>query len=242
MGSRARRALRVAVSLGVLAISAPAVAPAADVPASEFTAVPDARGYVMVIHAGGWYIVGKGMLGLEYPNVARLNRWRYSTLNVDYRKGAAGLDDVLRFHDELRRRIGGAKLCVLGTSAGGHLALMLARRRPDVDCVITEAAPTYLPGLADPLLAVARRFFGPRGGLEKWSPALHPPTAPILLSQATNDTAVPFAQSTLMLHAAPHARRIVLHPGRQPWVHAAVRGKGLTRLYRAEHAFLDRAP
>jgi acetyl esterase/lipase len=208
-------------------------------PASEFKAVPSPSGYVIVVHAGGWRIVGRGMLGFEYPNVGRLNGWGYSTLNVDYRAGADGLTDLLRFHDGLRRRIGKARLCVLGTSSGGHLALMLALRRPDVECAITEAAPTYLPGLTQPLLSAARRYFGPRGGLRTWSPALHPPRARLLLSHATNDPAVPFEQSARMLRAVPGAKRVALRPGKVGWVHTSVNAADLARLYRVERAFLD---
>ena len=211
-------------------------------PPHEFHEVPHAKGYVIVIHAGGWYLVGRGMLGLEYPNVERLNRWGYSTLNVDYHKGAAALKDILGFHDRLRRRVGNAKICALGSSAGAHLALMLAYRRADVACVISEAAPTYLPGLHEPLLGYARRFFADHGGLRAWSPALHPPSAPILLAQAKNDTAVPFRQSTRMLEAAPVAKRIALRPGDRDWVHAKVRGEDLKRFYKAERKLLDTRP
>lgn len=231
-----RQFLAVSSTVAVLLVFATG---AAAEPASQLQTVPDAKGWVILAHASGWHIVGEGMLGFEYANAERLHRWGWSTLNVDYRKGARGLKDLVRFHDELRSRIGGGKLCVLGTSSGGHLALLLARRRPDIDCIITEAAPTYLPGLDGEVGRLARRFFGPYKRMRRWSPALRPPRMPILLSQATNDKAVAFEQSTLMLHAAPHARRIALHPGKAEWVHASVRRRDLKRLYRAEHAFLN---
>src|SRR5919202_1758551 len=132
LSGRMRRSTRnrslILCAAGVLGALAMGATAARAEPASEFKAVPSPSGYVIVVHAGGWRIVGRGMLGFEYPNVGRLNGWGYSTLNVDYRAGADGLTDLLRFHDGLRRRIGKARLCVLGTSSGGHLALMLALR------------------------------------------------------------------------------------------------------------------
>src|SRR5436309_3210671 len=51
-------------------------------------------GYVVLIHGGGWYLVGAGMAGLMNPTADRLNSAGYATLNVDYRAGRKSLPDV----------------------------------------------------------------------------------------------------------------------------------------------------
>jgi acetyl esterase/lipase len=95
--------------------------------------------WVIVIHAGGWRLVGRGMTGLEQPEVDRLQGWGYGTVNIDYGRGAAGLTDVLRFERRLRRKVGPrTPICLDGSSAGAHLALMAALRRPDIACVIAR--------------------------------------------------------------------------------------------------------
>src|SRR4051794_7527481 len=144
-GARGARVTRGAVACAVLlGLSAVCAAGARAVPFHETTYPSGApRGWVIVVHAGGWQIVGPGMPGLERPEVDRLTSWGYATLNVDYRRGAAGLTDVLHFYDRLRRRVGAQMpICIDGSSSGGHLALMAAQRRKGVTCVIARAAPT----------------------------------------------------------------------------------------------------
>jgi pimeloyl-ACP methyl ester carboxylesterase len=199
-------------------------------------------GWVIVIHAGGWRLVGPGMTGLEQPEVERLNRWGFGTMNIDYRRGVAGLTDVLRFERRLRRRVGpGTPICLDGASAGAHLALMAALRRPDVACVVARAAPTRLDKLHGSLLRDAHRYFDRHGGLARWSPARHRLTTPLLLAHGTSDQYVPYSQSTAMRRNAPHSRLVPLRPGDEPWVHGTVRADDLKKLYRVERRFLDHA-
>jgi hypothetical protein len=200
------------------------------------------RGWVIVIHAGGWRLVGQGMTGLEQPEVDRLNGWGYGTVNIDYRRGARGLTDVLGFYDRLRRRLKpGAPICLDGASAGGHLALMAALRRPSVTCVITRAAPTQLKELHGDLLRDAHRFFDPHGGLTKWSPAHYRLDTPTLIAHGTDDTYVGFGQAKAMRRHARRGRLVALRPGKEPWVHTSVAKADLDRFLRVERAFLKRA-
>jgi pimeloyl-ACP methyl ester carboxylesterase len=197
------------------------------------------RGYVITIHPGGWRLVGPGMAGLMHPEVARLNRWGYETLNVDHRRGAAGLTDVTRFYDGLRARVGSEKpICLDGWSSGGHLAMLVAARRPDVSCVIAVAAPTHLPSLPEPLLRLAHRFFDHHGGLARWSPATLKLRVPLLLGHARADHAVPFGQSKRMLDADPLARLVAFAPGSAPYVHGSVSRRDLSRFHARERRFL----
>jgi hypothetical protein len=195
---------------------------------------------VIVIHAGGWRLVGRGMTGLEQPEVDRLNKWGYATLNIDYHRGARGLTDVLGFYDRLRRRVPRkTPICLDGASAGGHLALMAALNRPSVDCVITRAAPTRLAHLHGRLLRDAHRFFDPHGGLAKWSPANYRLHTPALIAHGTDDRYVGFGQAKAMWRHAPRGRLVALRPGDEPWIHTSVARAALARFLRAERAFLS---
>jgi acetyl esterase/lipase len=207
--------------------------------ASQPVAHPAA--WVIVIHAGGWRLVGRGMTGLEQPEVDRLNAWGYGTLNIDYRRGARGLADVLRFYDLLRKRVGrGTPICLDGSSAGGHLALMAALRRPSAACVITRAAPTLLDRLHGSLLRDAHRFFDPHGGLAHWSPARYRLACPALIAHGTDDPYVGFGQARAMLRHARRGRLVALGPGDAPWVHGTVAQADLDRLHHAERRLLAR--
>src|SRR3954469_23516568 len=160
------------------------------------------RGYVVLIHGGGWRLVGRGMTGFMNPVADRLNQAGYATLNVDYGLGKRSLPDVLAFHDERRARVGpGTESCMYGDSAGGHLALLAAQRRPDVACVIANAAPTELdalPGGSGSLKRTARRLFGGPRALRRWSPAARKLGQPAVLAYAKNDKIVPAHQGVLM--------------------------------------------
>jgi acetyl esterase/lipase len=197
--------------------------------------------WVIVIHAGGWRLVGRGMTGLEQPEVDRLNGWGYGALNIDYRRGARGLTDVLRFYDRLRRRVGpGTPICLDGSSAGGHLALMAALRRPSAACVITRAAPTRLDRLRGSLLHDAHHFFDPHGGLARWSPARYRLACPALIAHGTHDPYVGFGQARAMLRHARRGRLVALRRGDAPWVHGTVSQADLERLHGIEHSLLER--
>jgi dienelactone hydrolase len=197
---------------------------------------------VITIHPGGWNLVGPGMAGLMHPEVARLNGWGYETLNVDHRRGAAGLADVTRFYDRLRAGVGTAPICLDGWSSGGHLAMMVASIRPRVACVVSLAAPTYLPALRGRVGRLAHRFFGRhRGGLIRWSPAAQRLRTPLLLGHARADRAVPFEQSTRMLHADPHARLVSMGRGSAPYVHGTVDRADLAAFLARERRFLRKS-
>jgi fermentation-respiration switch protein FrsA (DUF1100 family) len=197
------------------------------------------RGWVIVVHAGGWQVVGPGMPGLELPEVDRLLSWGYATLNIDYHRGAAGLTDLLHFYDRLHRRVGAKMpICLDGSSSGGHLALMAAQRRRSVSCVVTRAAPTLLTTLHGRLRRYARRSFAHHGGLARWSPALYPLRTPLLLAHARSDPYVSYSNATAMKRRASHARLVTLRRGHAPWVHTYVRRRDEARLYRRERRFL----
>jgi pimeloyl-ACP methyl ester carboxylesterase len=231
---------RLALVAALLLPASPAAA-TAPVPYSDASpATGPTRGYVITIHPGGWRIVGEGPAGLMNPEVARLNAWGYETLNVDHRRGHRALADVTRFYDRLRRRVGNMPICLDGWSSGGHLALLVAARRPRVACVISLAGPAHLPSLPKPLIGLAHRFFDDRGGLLDWSPTTKRIRAPILLGHARADKTVPFDQAMRMVATHPRARLVALGRGRAPYVHGRVSRADLERFHTRQRRFLRR--
>lgn len=154
------------------------------------------RRVMLLIHGGGWYRVGQGALNVEHGAAAQWRRVGWETVNVDYRGCGRSLGDVVRIYDRVRATVGAAvPVCVQGESAGGHLALMLAVRRPAVACVVAYAAPTDLWTGTRYVLGMARAAFG-RAGLKKLSPASNATRlkARVLLATATDDTLIPESQ------------------------------------------------
>jgi acetyl esterase/lipase len=220
-------------------------------PAGRFAGRPP-RGIMLLIHGGGWYIVGPGPLSTERSAALRWRRRGWLTVNLDYPACGRSLAGVLWYHDRVRARFGHRlPLCASGASAGAQLALMLAARRRDVRCVIGEGAPTDLvtigrqasaSGSRDGARAVAlmaRSAFGSkRLGAE--SPVRHAAAirARVLLATARRDVVIPLAQARAMRHAlrAHHryAVTLTLSAGRLPWIHGDVSRAALARLHAAE--------
>jgi pimeloyl-ACP methyl ester carboxylesterase len=189
------------------------------------------RALIMLIHGGGWSGINPFAFKQTVRESVIFRALGFETLTVDYRAGALGVKDVDRFYRQARQRVGGKlPICAFGTSAGGHIALMLAVRHPDLACVIDQAGPTDLPSLGtDPGGAAAYKIATKRFGnsdLAKLSPALHAASikAKLLLVYAQNDPLVPVAQGYDMARADPRARLVVLPPGSAPFVHTGVNG------------------
>jgi acetyl esterase/lipase len=92
-----------------------------------------ARGVMLVIHGGSW--AAHGAIWVQAKR-ADADRWRargWQTVNLTYRPCGQSVADVLWFYDHARTWFGaGATICALGTSAGGHLALLVGANRPDL--------------------------------------------------------------------------------------------------------------
>ena len=190
-------------------------------PSGGFDGQPP-KGLMVVIHGGGWYLVGPAVAASERPFADIWRNRGWMTLNITYRACAQSVPDVTWFHDAARQLVGPTlPICATGRSAGGHLALMMASLRPDVACVISEAGPTDLAGLATgKAFDVATRLLDQTGPtriynmavaafgvtqLAAMSPALHPANARLLLGTAQQDTAIPVTQARTMavaVHAA----------------------------------------
>jgi acetyl esterase/lipase len=160
------------------------------------------KGVMLVIHGGGWYRVGPPlvMTTRHFADDWRKRGWQ--TVNLSYGGCARSLDDVVTFHDLVREAFPDIPMCALGESAGGQLALMLAVRRPDLDCVVAHAAPTDLPGLRDtapPTYEWAAAAFG-TDQLEALSPVRHASEigARVLLGAGAGDKLVPPGNAVAM--------------------------------------------
>jgi acetyl esterase/lipase len=106
------------------------------------------KAIMIVIHPGGWFLVGKEVMSHWARPMA--NRWRdagWQTVNIDYRACGHSIGDVLWFMQRLRFLHPRAVICATGSSAGAHLAMLLATMRPDLACAISRAGPTDLLAL-----------------------------------------------------------------------------------------------
>jgi hypothetical protein len=101
-------------------------------------------GVMLVVHGGAWASNGPGAVqGMR----ADADRWRergWTTVNITYRACGQSAADVLWFYDRTRAALGDTKVCALGSSAGGNLALLVAAYRPGLYCVVNQAGPTDL--------------------------------------------------------------------------------------------------
>jgi acetyl esterase/lipase len=128
------------------------------------------RGFVIVIHGGGWVLTGPTALAQESGTVSWLERLGWGVYNVDYRGGWLSVVDVVAAYHHLRTLYPKAPMCALGQSAGGQLAMLLAASRPSLRCVISEAGVTDLSAIPDnePLHLLLEHVF--HGRLWQFSP------------------------------------------------------------------------
>jgi acetyl esterase/lipase len=113
-------------------------------PTGTFAGQPP-LGVMLVIHGGGWDITGFGGVVAMRPDADRWRARGWETVNLTYRACGNSAGDVLWFFDRTRAWFGaGTRICALGTSAGGHLALLVGTYRPDLYCAISQAGPTDL--------------------------------------------------------------------------------------------------
>jgi acetyl esterase/lipase len=202
-------------------------------------------GVVLVIHGGAWRSSERRTAALMAARARTFAGWGWAAAVVDYRAFADAPGDVARAYDAARRRFPGLPVCAYGESAGGHLALMLAARRP-LACVVDAAGPVDLPRLggtpqADWVRAKALAAFG---DLRDASPTHHAAAirAPVLAGYAAADRIVPASQGRDLKRALPGARVLELGRGDGPrFVHASVPPAALRSWWSAVRAELQRA-
>jgi acetyl esterase/lipase len=239
---------------GTVLLGAPAYA--------ELTTPPGTpRGVVVLLHGGGWANVGEGGVAAMRPLARNWQRRDWITLNATYRPCAASVADALTYYDIAARGWPDLPVCAMGDSAGGHLALFIAARRPRLACAIAEGAPIDLTVLArqtayDPVSGGVQGA-GPRfvrdlavnafgaSNLERYSvpPPARKPTTRYLLATAGNDPYVPPEQATdfaaAVRAAGGTATTLRLTPGRRQFTHGVVSEPSM-RAYRAAIADVSR--
>jgi acetyl esterase/lipase len=108
------------------------------------------RGVMLVIHGGGWWIGGVDAVETMRADAERWRARGWQTVNLSYRACSRSVDDALWFYDRARTWFGAsAKICAIGTSSGGHLALLIGANRPDLYCAVSQAGPTDLSRIQD---------------------------------------------------------------------------------------------
>lgn len=177
---------------------------------------------------GGWFPLEDAVRSTDHY-VERYRKLGWEAVNVGYRPGGEeGYEDVLRAYEAAKRSNPDAPVCAVGESSGGHLALMLAARRP-LACVEGVGAPTDLRSLRGFAREVAVKAFG-RGGLAEWSPVLYAGDirGRVMLVHAASDMVVAASQARAMKDAKPDAELVLLPPGRLGFMH-------LTRIRKASY-------
>jgi dipeptidyl aminopeptidase/acylaminoacyl peptidase len=182
----------------------------------------DPKAVVMLIHGGGWQPSDSGYEE-QKANAENFQDQGYATVAIGYDEGATGFRQVVDVYREAERRYPDLPICASGISAGGNFALMLATREPDLDCVVTLAAPTDLTTIAqqdpegDEAHQAAVEAFG-EDQLAKFSPVRFADriNAKVLVISAATDPLDPPAQTRELAQALPDAETLILPPGPVP--------------------------
>ena len=220
------------------------------IPHAAVHAYPAAHpaGVALVLHGGGWLATGDRTLNqtMTLHDVALATKAGWTAINADYRPGITSVADTTRLYDRLRRRYGPrTPICVLGDSAGGHLGLMLAASRGDLDCVIGVAAPTDLTVMPEqsPLLwrLGVQPVFG-SADLAQYSPIrlVSRMRAAVLLASVLDDHIVPVAQQRAFVASYPRASGLELRPGADEFVHTRADRSDIARFGQTAISFLRR--
>lgn len=187
---------------------------------------------MVLLHGGFWRPVYD--LSLERPVARALAAQGFLVRNVEYAPAGtpwpATLLDVAAAYDHAVRdpRVDGARVAVVGHSAGGHLALWLGCRRPGtpggapavppalvvaqapVACLALAHAQRLGDGAVDLLVGGSPAAY-PERYAEADPRALLPSATPTVLLHAAGDDTVPLTQSEE--YASASGARLVVVPG-----------------------------
>jgi acetyl esterase/lipase len=220
------------------------------------------RGVMLVIHGGGWWIGGADAATTMRADAERWRARGWETVNLSYRACGQSIDDALWFYDQARTWFGaGARICALGTSAGGHLALLIAANRTDLYCAVSQAGPTDLSRIQDePVYNPATGLYDSTNGsrlvhnlgaaafgeenLAGYDPAAHASPSlkntRVLQAFSADDYLVPFQQAADLGEAmsaanpAAYVDNVQLATGTLPFGHGRVTQAALDDLHARE--------
>ncbi len=227
---------------------------------------PDRRPLIIMLHGGGW-VTGRRKQGRFLA--AELAKRGWTVLSVSYRRAPrfplpAAYEDAVAAVKMARERaesLGALDFppIVIGSSAGGHLAAMLALRGPRDDAEVCGAVCLYPPIDVERVFRTAHAW-GPAMFLERLvfrsryaeNPDLfhamaplrhvHAQAPPMLLIHGDADGLVPMDESGRLYSAlravhAPVTRLVVPH---MPHAFEIFPGPGLYRILPTILEFLDR--
>jgi acetyl esterase/lipase len=220
------------------------------------------RGIMLIINGGGWSIVGAGAVQTMRPDADRWRARGWETVNLTYRACGQSLADVLWFYDQARTWFGpDAAIAASGTSAGGHLALLLAANRAGVYGVVSQAGPTDLTTIQDepvynPATGLYDSTLGSRWvhnlgaaafgeeNLPTYSPAAQAASTlnatRVLQAFPADDTIVPYQQAADLANAvhlanpAAYVDNLQLAAGTLPFAHGHVTEAALQTFHARE--------
>ncbi len=176
----------------------------------------------MLIPGGGWERPDSGYQEMK-ASAPTVQQQGYATVAIRYDAGTKALRQVMAVYQAARRRYPDVPVCATGISAGGNLALLLAAREPQLECVAAVSAPTDLTTLArqDPqgqeAYNAAVHALG-QDQLGRFSPIRYADRirAKVLLVNAESDPVVPSEQGRELARALPGSQLLVLPPGPAP--------------------------
>lgn len=215
-------------------------APLGTVPASRPRAV------VLILHGGGWAATTDRTLREANLGTEGYRAGGFATLTLRMKAGRGAIDSATTAYDAIRRRYGSAvPICAIGASTGGHIALMLAVARPNLACVVANAAPTDLGLWGREVPAAKGQIAGYFGSeLRRYSPAMRPGDvrARVLLQYAANDRDVPATQGRAFRAARPRGTQLLVFPaGDAPWAHSSIDRRALDGIYARQERALRAA-
>ena len=222
-------------------------APASALPYHEWSGtVADPKGVVVLVHPGGWASRPSSLTWVA-DDRRRLVEAGFAVVVPTYASGngPAAIKDISAFYNLARSRYPAEKVCLMGNSAGGHLAMMVAAMRWDVPCVVSQAGPTDLTGAAHPGVrdAVTNAFGTDPDTLRFHSPLTHAWVfgGRLMLAHARNDFVVGFSQAEQMAAAAGVPLNEMGWSGEAPivyWMHGWTFAAQVEEHYRRTMAFI----
>jgi acetyl esterase/lipase len=216
---------------------------------------------MLVIHGGGWHLVGKATVAYERRHADEWRNRGWETVNVDYRACGQSFADVQWFKQRVRLLHPDALICAEGVSAGAHLALMLAATESDLACAISLGGPTDFATIAQQtaydhrygvfdnagptkVFNLATAAFGPNLSSVNPRKFVGDIKARLLLASGERDGMIPpaqntsFAQAMFNTHSNAYVDVDLLPYGPQNFVHTGTTQAALDDLSRRMNALV----
>jgi acetyl esterase/lipase len=172
---------------------------------------------VVIVHGGGWRTGSRTSWAGRASDLARRTGWATFAIDYDLERPSVQPDEVrdaIRWVQVHAADLGvdPHRVALLGSSAGGHLSMLVATTGAPIVAGVSLSGPTDLPRLertARPdIQHLATRFVG-EGDARALSPIAHvdPSDPPMFLAASADEREVPVEQLTSM-RAALRAQHV----------------------------------